>query len=123
MMSSPNGVSITRNRGVRSFPAHLLCLEHVTELNECGRSVGAAAVESKQCHPLELRGRPLLLARSPSLALHRTSLLRACDAGSRGSTLRRGPDALGPPGEHRGLVFGDGLLRLLRLLRCAGINV
>src|SRR6185369_8825629 len=98
MMSSSSGVSITRSRGVRSFHAHLLYLERETESNEPGTSVGVAAAESKRCHRLGLRGRLLLPGRLPSLVLHRTSLLREYDAGSRGSTLRRGPDALGPLG-------------------------
>src|SRR5262249_52762825 len=98
MMSSSNGVSITRARGVRSYRAPFPCLEREAEPNEFEIAVAAAAAGRKRRRRLELHGRPLRPVRSPLLARRRPYLLPACDAESRGSTLKRGPDALGPLG-------------------------
>src|SRR5262245_18381575 len=118
MMSSSNGVSITRARGVRSYRAPFPCLEREAEPSKLEIAVAAAATGRTRCRRLELHGRPLLPVRSPSLDRRRTYPLPACDAESLGSTLKRGPDALGPLGEYEAADGADhAAIRVIRAIR------
>src|SRR5262245_10447688 len=124
MMSNSSWVSITPTPQVRSFHAHLLCLERAMEQNGHEKSAAGVAFALRSYRQRGRRDPPLLPARLLSLDRRRTFPWRACDAGSRGSTLKRDPDALGPFGTWgqppRPLIFS---CSFVGVFRSAGVNV
>ena len=101
-----NRIVVLIHTGSRGL-GHQVCTDYVSQLDQAmrkydlyvpDRQLACAPIHSSegQRYLHEFPGRLVPLARLPSLDRHHTSLSRACDAGSRDSTLERGLDALGP---------------------------